>query len=64
MGPQVAADRGCDRDVVKRMHEGYKAGGALKSVLNNRISGINAHKCLYEVVISIVLTALHGCEKF
>ena len=33
---QVAADGGCERDVVIRMNEGYRAWGALKSVLSNR----------------------------
>ena len=36
---QMAAVGGCERDVVHRvypsMNEGYKAGGALKSVLSN-----------------------------
>ena len=30
LGSQVAADGGCERDVVKRMNEGYRAWGALK----------------------------------
>ena len=34
LGSQVAADGGCDRDVVHRMNEGYRAWGALKSVLS------------------------------
>ena len=42
LGSQVAADRGCERDVVHRMIEGYRAWGALKSVLNNRGLGIKA----------------------
>ena len=33
LGSQVAADIGCERDVVHRMNEGYRAWGALKSVL-------------------------------
>ena len=33
LGSQVAADGGCERDVVHRMNEGYRARGALKSVL-------------------------------
>ena len=33
---QMAADIGCDRDVVHRMNEGYRAWGALKSILSNR----------------------------
>ena len=36
LGSQVAADGGYERDVVHRMNEGYRAWGALKSVLNNR----------------------------
>ena len=39
---QAAADGGCERDVVHRMNEGYRAWGALKSVLNNREFAINA----------------------
>ena len=38
-------------EVVHRMNEWYRAWGALQSVLNNRGSGINAKKCLYEGVI-------------
>ena len=30
---QVAADGGCERDVVHRMNKGYRAWRALKSVL-------------------------------
>ena len=36
VGSQVAADVGCERDVVHRMNEGCRACGALKSVLSNR----------------------------
>ena len=36
LGSQVAADEGCERDVVHRVNEGYRAWGALKSVLSNR----------------------------
>ena len=54
----MAADGGCERDVVHRLNEGYTAWGALKSVLSNRGLGIKAEKCLYEGVI--VLTALYG----
>ena len=35
LGSQVAADGWCERDVVHRMNEGYRAWGALKSVLSN-----------------------------
>ena len=40
LGSQVAADGGHDRDVVHRMNEGYRAWGALKSVLSNRGLGM------------------------
>ena len=44
------------------MIKGYRAWGALKSVLSNRELGMKAKKCLYEVVI--VPTALYGAETF
>ena len=59
---QVAADGGCERDVVHRVNEGYRAWGALKSVLCNRGLGIKAKKCLYEEVI--VPTALYRVETW
>ena len=62
LGSQVAADGGCERDVVHRTNEGYRAWGALKSVLSNRCLGIKAKKCLYEGVI--VPTALYGAEAW
>ena len=62
LGFQVAADRGCERDVVHRLNEGYRAWGALKSVLGNRGLGIKAKKSLYEGVI--VTTALYGAEAW
>ena len=40
-GLQMAADGGCERGVVHRMNEEYRACGALKSVLSNRGLGIN-----------------------
>ena len=46
LGSQVAADGGCEWDVVHRMNEGYRAWEALKSVLSNRELGIKAKKCL------------------
>ena len=46
----MVADLGCERDVVRRTNEGYRAWGALKSVVSNRGLGINAMKCLYEGV--------------
>ena len=39
-GLQVAADGGCKVDVVHRISEGYKAWGALKSLLSNRWVGV------------------------
>ena len=47
LGSQVAADGGCEREVVHRMNEGNKAWVALKSVLGNRGLGIMDKKCLY-----------------
>ena len=44
------------------MNEGYRAWGALKSVLINRGLGIKAKKCVYEGVI--VPTALYGAEAW
>ena len=35
----MAADGGCERDMVHRMNDGYRAWGALKTV-NNRIGDI------------------------
>ena len=58
----MAADGGCEKDVVHKIHEGYRAWGELKSVLSNRGLGINAKKCLYEGVI--VPTALYGAEAW
>ena len=60
LGSQVAADGGSERDVVHRMNDGYRAWGALKSVLGNRGLGRKAKKCLYEGVI--VPTALYAAE--
>ena len=51
LGSQVAANGGCERDVVQGMNEGYRAWGVLKSVLSNRGLGIKSKKCLYEGVI-------------
>ena len=52
----------CERDVVHRMNEGYRAWGALRSVLSNRGLWIKDKKCLYEVVI--VPTALSGADAW
>ena len=60
LGPQVAADIGCERYVVHRMNEEYRAWEVLKSVLSNRGLGIKAKKCLYEGVI--VPMALYRVE--
>ena len=62
LGSQVAADGGCERDVVHSTNEGYRAWGGLKSVLSNRELGIKAKKCLYEGVI--VPTALYRAEAW
>ena len=59
-GSQVAADGGCKRDVVHRMNEGWRAWGALESILSNRGLGIKAKNCLCEGLI--VPTALFGAE--
>ena len=61
LGSQMAADGGCERDVIHRMNEGYEACGALKCVLTNRGLGIKAKKFLYEGVI--VLSRGMGYEK-
>ena len=58
----MAADGGCERDMVHRINEGYRAWGALKSVLSNRVLGIKAKKCLCEGVI--LPMALYGAEAW
>ena len=60
MGSQVAAEGGCERYVVHRMNEEYRACRALKSVLSNRGMPTKAKKCLYEGVI--VPTPLYIAE--
>ena len=62
LGSQMAADGGCERDVVHRVNEGYRAYGALKSILSNRGLGIKAKKYLYEGVI--VPTAWYRAEAW
>ena len=52
VGSQVAAGGGCESDVVHRLNEGFKAWGAMKSVLCYRGLGIKVKKCLYEGVIN------------
>ena len=54
----MTAGGGCERDVVHRMNEGYRAWGILKSVLSNKGLGLKAKKFLHEGVI--VPTALYG----
>ena len=54
----MAADGGCERDVVHRMNDLYRVWGALKSVMSKKGLGIKDKKCLYEEVI--VSTALYG----
>ena len=56
-GSEVVAYGGCERDVVHIMNEGYRAWGALKSVLNKRI-GIKTKKRLCKGVF--VPTVLCG----
>ena len=53
-------DGGCERGMVHRMNEGYRAWGALKSVLSNRGMRMNSKKCIYQAII--VPTALYGAE--
>ena len=48
--------------MVHILNEGYRAWGALKSVLCNRGLGIKAKKCLYEGVI--IPNALYGAEAW
>ena len=60
LGSQVAADGACERDVVHRMNEGYRALEGLKSVMSNRRLGIKEKKSLYERVI--VPTAVYGAD--
>ena len=47
----MAADEGCERDVLHRMNEEYRAWGALKGLLSNRELRIKAKKCLCAGVI-------------
>ena len=46
LGSQVAANGGCEGDVVHRMNEGCRAWGALKNVLSNRGLRIKTKKNL------------------
>ena len=47
----MVADEGCEKDVVQRMNERYRAWGTPKCVLSKRGLVIKAKKCLYEGVI-------------
>ena len=47
MVSQVAADGGCEKNVVHSTNQGYRAWGALEIVLGNKGFGINARKCLH-----------------
>ena len=58
----MAADGGCERDVVHRMNKGYRAWEVLKSVLSNKGPGIKGKKCPYQG--AIVPTALYGTEAW
>ena len=62
---QVAADSGCETDVVHRLNEGYRAWGELRSVLSNRGLGINEinYSFLHKRGI-IVPTALYRTEAW
>ena len=62
LGSHVAADGGCDRDVVHRINEGYRGWGAQEEVMSNRGRVIKAKKCLYEEVF--VPTALYAEEAW
>ena len=62
LSSELAADGGCKRDVIHRMNEGYRAWGALKTVLSNRGFGTKDNKCLYEGVI--LPTALYVAEAW
>ena len=62
LASEVAADGGCERDVVHRINEGYKPWGALKSVQSNRGLGIKYKKCLNEGLT--VPTALYRAEAW
>ena len=46
----MAADGGCESDVIHRMNERYTSWGALKSALSKSGLGIN-EKCQYEGVM-------------
>ena len=45
LGSQVAANGGCERDVVHKMNEENSTWGTLNSVLSNRGFVIKANNC-------------------
>ena len=51
----MVADRGCEKDVVQRANEGYRAWGALKSVKSTRGFGLKSKKCLFGVSVPMAL---------
>ena len=61
-GSQVAAHGGCEWEVVHRMNDGYRAWGALKSVLSYRRLGKKALEDNNKRLI--VPTALYGAEAW
>ena len=46
LGSQVAADGGCERDVLHRMNEEYRAWGVLNSVLGKRTGDKDQEVCI------------------
>ena len=58
----TTALKGCERDVVYIMNDGFRAWGALKSLPSNRGLRIKAKKCLYKGVI--VPMALYRAEAW
>ena len=60
----MAADGGCEWDMVHKMNDGYRAWGVLKSALSNRLLRIKAKKCLYEgVIVPVLQSREKGHEK-
>ena len=60
LGSQVAANGECERDVVHRINEEYRARGVLKRLLSN--SGLGIKKCIYEgVILPMALYRAEAC---
>ena len=57
----MAADGGCQSNVVHRMNDGHKAWGARKGVPSIRGLGINTKKCLYERIVPKALYRAQAC---